>query len=140
MGYDAAWDRQVRTQELIARANAEGRVFLTRNTQLTNRYLWPRRVILLKDTDPVKQLSAVVTELKLDTLSGLFSKCIRCNVRLEAVSDKTMIRSRVHPNVWARQLEFFTCPKCHTVFWKGSHVRNTCRKLGLISGVDRPSP
>ena len=140
LGYDAAWDTRVRTHALIARANAEGRFFLTRNAHLADRYIQPDRMLLLHAADPVQQLNAVITALKLDALSGLFSKCVRCNVRLEAVPDKATIRERVHPNVYARQREFFTCPSCHTVFWKGSHVRNTCRKLGLPGGVDRASP
>jgi uncharacterized protein with PIN domain len=33
-------------------------------------------------------------------------------------------------------LSFYTCPQCGTVFWKGSHVRNTCRKLRLPSAEE----
>jgi len=75
----------------------------------------------------------VVTELRLDPLERLFSKCIRCNVFLEKVSDNEKIRVFVHPNVYARFDSFFACPKCGTVFWKGTHVANTCRKLGLTT-------
>ena len=44
------------------------------------------------------------------------------------------VHDRVHPNVYAHYQEFTTWPHCGTVFWKGSHVRNTCRKPGLTSG------
>ena len=131
LGYDAAWDGTVRTHELIARANAEHRVFLTRNTHLADQYAEPERVVILKHTDSVQQLNAVVSELQLDTQPRLFSRCVRCNVMLVPVTSKETIKEFVHPNVYAQYSKFFTCPQCHTVFWKGSHVRNTCRKLGI---------
>ena len=136
LGYDAEWDPSVRTHELIRAANAEGRVFLTRNRRLPDQYPLPDSVITLRSTDPVEQLSEVVSRMDLDPGQSLFSKCIRCNVRLEVVKDKSRIESAVHPNVIRRYDEFFTCPRCGTVFWKGSHVRNTQRKLGLGGGVE----
>jgi len=131
IGYNAAWERGVRTHALIARANAENRVFLTRNTHIAGQYPRPEKVFVLKEADPVKQFQIVVAEFRLDPRERLFSKCIRCNVFLEKVSDREKIRAFVHPNVYARFDVFFACPKCGTVFWKGTHVTNTCRKLGL---------
>ena len=134
IGYDAAWDRLVRTHALIARANAEGRFFLTRNTHIAEQYLQPEKLFVLRETDPVKQLQIVVREFKLDPQAKFFSKCIRCNVFLEKIDSKEKIRLKVHPNVYARFADFFRCPSCCTVFWRGSHVANTCRKLGLAYG------
>ena len=131
IGCDAAWDRQVRTHALITKANAEGRIFLTRNTHIAEQYPHPAGLFVLYETDPVEQFQIVVAEFRLDPLKRLFSKCICCNVFLEKVSDKEKIRAFVHPNVYARFDSFFSCPKCGTVFWKGTHVANTCRKLGL---------
>ena len=131
IGCDAAWDRQVRTHTLITKANAEGRIFLTRNTHIAEQYPQPGHLFVLHETNPVKQFQIVVGKFRLDPQEKLFSKCIRCNVFLEKVSDKEKIRAFVHPNVYARFDAFFACPKCGTVFWKGTHVANTCRKLGL---------
>jgi len=131
-GFDAEWDLALRTHELIKRANAEGRVFLTRNRRLGINYPVPREGILLESPDPLRQLQSVVSTLGLDLQADLFTHCIRCNVALAAVPDKAAIRDRVHPNVFARYARFLTCPRCGTVFWRGSHVRNTCRKLSLI--------
>lgn len=132
-GFDAEWDLGLRTHELILKANAEGRIFVTRNKHLAHRYPEPRQVVLLRSTDPVEQYRALLSELRMEAQSVFFSKCIKCNVRLEEVADKSAIESKVHPNVFARFEHFFTCSGCGTVFWKGSHVRNTCRKLGVES-------
>jgi len=131
LGYDAAWDKNVRTHELILRGNLEGRTFLTRNTSLRDQYPEANQVLIVTSIDPVKQLYEVIRSKGLDLHSGLFSKCIRCNVLLDKVSDKKEIESAVHPNVYTRNEEFFKCPVCGTVFWHGSHVTNTCNKLGI---------
>ena len=131
IGYDAAWDTQVRTHALIAKANAEGRFFLTRNSHLPHQFPKPNQLIMIGSTDPVCQLAEVVEKLKLDRDLFLFSKCIRCNVVLDDVLDKKEIKAGVHPNVYQRYDQFYRCPSCRTIFWKGSHVRNTRRKLGL---------
>jgi uncharacterized protein with PIN domain len=131
IGCDAAWDLHVRTQDLIVRANLEDRVFVTRNRRLPHQYPAPIRLFTLDDTDPVAQFDRLIAAWGLDPGAKLFSQCIRCNVALDPVPDKAAIRERVHPNVLNRYDRFFRCPRCGTVFWHGSHVRNTCRKLRL---------
>ena len=131
IGYDAEWDLGLRTHELIQRSNAAGRIFVTRNRHLSEQSPAVRQLMLLTDADPAAQFHGLVRELNLDTRSHLFSLCIRCNERLSPIADKETIKDRVHPNVFARQERFFQCPHCGTVFWHGSHVTNTCRKLAL---------
>jgi len=131
LGFDASWEPALRTHELIRRANAQHRVFLTRNRRLRDQYPCPDRSILIQSADPVAQLSEVVSGAGLDAGRSLFTRCIRCNVELSAIADKREIEDRVHPNVYACYEKFYRCPACRTVFWKGSHVRNTCRKLSL---------
>ena len=130
-GYDAEWDTALRTHELIKRADAEDRLFVTRNRRLGCQYPVPRRLLVLTATDPVAQLDALVADTGMDPVARRFTQCIRCNVALAEVADKAAIRDRVHPNVFSRYERFCTCPQCGTVFWHGSHVRNTCRKLHL---------
>ncbi len=137
LGHDAEWNKARRTHELIRRANREGRVFITRNTRLPDQYPAPDRVMVLSGTDPVDQLWEVVAEFGIKPEQFLFSRCIRCNVLLDEVSDKNEVAGSVDPNVLARYNLFHRCPRCGTVFWKGSHVSNTCRKLRITAS---PAP
>jgi uncharacterized protein with PIN domain len=89
------------------------------------------RLYFVTANEPVAQLRELMDDLGLAAGSRLFSRCVRCNVELVDVPDRESVRDRVHPNVYARYERFYTCPRCGTVFWKGSHVRNTCAKLGL---------
>lgn len=133
IGVDAVWHLDLPLPYLIARANAEGRIFVTRNLHLADIRPQPERVCVLTDSEPVAQFQRLVAGFGLDPQALLFSRCIRCNVALDPITAKSSLRERVHPNVFARHEHFFSCPQCGTVFWKGSHVRNSCRKLRLPS-------
>ncbi len=135
IGCDAEWDIGLSTRELLQRAKAEGRVFITRNRRLSEQYPAAKNVFVTRETDPVKQFRELLPRFSLDPRRTLFGKCIRCNVHLDEVADKESIRARVHPNVFSRHDRFFACSRCGTVFWHGSHVANTCRKLG----IERPN-
>jgi uncharacterized protein with PIN domain len=113
-------------------------VFVTRNTRLAENYPRPDRFVLVREADPVAQLHEVVRALGLDVETRLFSRCIRCNLLLRPVVDLEEVRSRVPERVFERYERFWTCTGCGTVFWKGTHVRNTCAKLGLRDASEVP--
>ncbi len=128
-GYDTLWNTNLRTHELILKSNAENRIFLSRNTMLCEQYPAAERYFIVESQQPLEQLGEVVGEYGLDISSYLFSRCVDCNVDLVRVPAKEDIRARVHPNVYGRYDEFFVCPVCGKVFWKGSHVQNTAARL-----------
>lgn len=130
-GHDAEWDLRATRRELIVRANAGGRVFVTCNRRALDEVPRPAAGCTLAVGDPVAQFREIVRLFGLDAEAGLFTKCIRCNVPLDTVADHETVRGRVHPNVFARHRRFYACPRCGTVFWRGSHVANACRKLNL---------
>jgi len=130
LGYDAEWEWGAGTRALVMRARAEERVFLTRNTRLGSEIAPPPRWLALASADPVEQLDQVARAFGLALEERLFTRCIRCNVELVAARPEE-VAERVIEAVRARHRQFFACPRCGTVFWRGSHVENTCRKLGL---------
>lgn len=141
LGFDAAFEAGCSTATLIERADGEGRVFLTRNRHLAHHRPLPDRSLVLRSDHPVEQLGEVRAAFGLGE-ERLFSRCIRCNQPLDEAR-REEVRSRVSEVVFRRYETFFRCPSCGTVFWKGSHVQNTCRKLGLadaseLAGADRP--
>ncbi len=128
LGYDAAWDPAAPTRALARRAAEEDRVLLTRNGHAGEEWTPPPRWLLLAAEDPVAQLREVVGALDLAPGARAFTRCIRCNVPLRRVPREQV---RAPRGVLARHERFWTCPSCGTVFWHGSHVANTCRKLGV---------
>lgn len=137
-GHDAAWDLTATRHELVVRANADGRIFVTCTHRKLDEVPVPARQLVLDVGDPVAQFREMVRIHELDVSSRLFTKCIRCNVALDTVASRESVRGVVHPGVFERHAKFFRCPRCETVFWRGSHVVNTCRKLGLPLPDDTP--
>lgn len=134
IGYDAEWIPGVRTHDLILKANAENRYFVTRNRKIREQFPAVSHLVILRETEPVLQFKTLVQDFHLDTKTRQFSRCIRCNVELSVITERHQVEPHVHPGVFLRQATFYTCPKCGTIFWHGSHVTNTCRKLDLPSG------
>ena len=134
-GADVHSDRNASTATLIERANRDNRHFLTRNRHLVHHHPLAAHQVLLESDDPVEQFHQLLAAGLVDT-SRLFSRCIRCNLPLEAI-EREAIQDRVPPGVFEAYRRFFSCPSCTTIFWLGSHVRNTCRKLGLPDASER---
>lgn len=139
LGFDTTWDPDASTAELVRRANAEGRLFLTRSSRVAHREPVPARGRLLVAEDPVEQVRELVRTLGLDPEARLFTRCVRCNEPLEPLAPDAPRLDSLPARVRARYESFFTCPRCDTVFWKGSHVTNTCRKLGLPDAAEAPA-
>ena len=129
-GFDAEWEHGAGTRALARRAQADDRVLLTRNTHLGADIPAPQRWLALASDDPVEQLREVARALGLDLQARLFTRCIRCNVELAAAPPEE-VAARVIEPVRARHRRFWSCPRCGTIFWHGSHVENTCLRLGL---------
>jgi len=135
-GWDAVGDSQLSTASRVEIANRDGRVFLTRNRRLRHHHPLPLLERRIVSDDPVEQMREVLALWPLEP-QLVFTRCIRCNVELEQV-EREAVRALVAPRVFEHYRRFFRCPECATVFWKGSHVRNTCRKLGLPDASERP--
>lgn len=129
-GFDTTWDVALSSRLAAQRAELEQRVFVTRNSRIGVEFSPPSQFVSVESEDPVAQFAAVARTRDLNLRERLFTRCIRCNVALEPVPIREEIRERVPPAVLERHRRFWTCPSCATVFWHGSHVENTCRKLG----------
>src|SRR4030042_903470 len=79
MGYDTLFFNNIDDAQLVDIALREGRVALTKDTQLMRRRVVANgqlRGILLQDDDPKEQLRQVIGELKLDCQLGQFTRCL----------------------------------------------------------------
>src|SRR4051812_47761726 len=88
LGYDAAADPGVDDGELVAWAEREGRVLLTRDRGILLRRpvaAGRAKVLWVVSDQPWEQLAQVVHSLGLDVARYAFSRCVRCNTPLDAV-------------------------------------------------------
>lgn len=120
LGYDAEYWRAGADEALMAHAQAEGRLIVTRDGPLAGRRGVAAILIHAEDLD------GQIAEVRA-ALGGMpgrpptpFTRCPECNGALLPL-DHADARDLVPPYVWHTQQEFRRCAACHHVYWKGSH-------------------
>ncbi len=86
MGYDTLFFTGDDDWQMIITALNEGRVILTRDTQIMTRGVVSSgrlKAILIRSDKPDEQMRQVRETLNLDCQSGLFTICLECNQPLE---------------------------------------------------------
>ena len=135
MGYDTLFFNDIEDGHLVDMAMKEGRVVVTRDTQIAKRRVAANgslRVILTRDDDPKQQLLQVMKELNLDCQQTLFTRCLECNRRLVPRS-KEEVKDLVPPYVFRTQNQYMQCPSCSRIFWQGTHWQRMKKALEEIA-------
>ncbi|MEE8413882.1 MAG: Mut7-C RNAse domain-containing protein [Dehalococcoidales bacterium] len=131
MGYDTLFFTGDDDWQMVITALNEGRIILTRDTQIMNRGVIASgrlKAILIRSDEPEKQIKQVTGELELDTTQNLFSLCLECNQPLEERTSE-QVEGRVPAHVFRTLDRYMECPSCHRIYWKGTHWQAMNRTL-----------
>jgi len=137
MGYDTVFFNGSNDSSMIATALNEGRVILTRDTQIMKRRLITSgqlKAVLIESDKPVEQMHQVITTLKLDCRYRPFTICLECNQPLVERS-KPEVKNLVPPYVFKTQDQYMECPSCHRIYWRGTHWQAMTKKLKEFTGA-----
>ena len=81
------------------------------------------QVTVVETDDPREQVREVLTKLKLEPRQDqFFSRCLMCNEILLTVS-KEEVEGRVPEFICRSYDSFHACPRCHRVYWPGTHLQ-----------------
>lgn len=136
-GYDALLFRGEDDGELVMAAMAEGRVILSRDTQIMQRRVvasGEARAILIESDDPERQLLQVMGTLGLRWRLAPFSVCLEDNQRLEPRS-REQVRKAVPAYVYRTQEQYMQCPSCGRIYWRGTHWKAMEARLRALGKV-----
>ncbi len=131
MGYDTLFFDGRDDFQMVRTALDEGRVILTRDTQIVKRRVVTSgqlRVILITSDNPERQMDQIIDTLNLDCQFRPFTICLECNEPLEERS-REQVKDRVPPYVFQTQSQYVECPACHRIYWRGTHWQAMTRKL-----------
>ncbi len=141
MGYDTLFFRDIDDGLLVDMALREGRVVVTRDTQIARRRAAASgglKVIVTRFDDPREQLLQVMRELDLDWRDTEFTRCLECNRPL-APRSREEVKDLVPPHVYRTQARYVQCPSCSRVYWRGTHWQRMKQALGEIrAGLPGP--
>lgn len=135
LGFDVACSSSFSDQEIADLSESESRIVLTRDTTLLKRkkIVFARRI---RSNLPYDQVVEVMDFFGLRDQTAFFSRCTQCNQPLKKVA-KTDILHRLEPKTRKYFFDFFQCPKCGKVFWKGSHY-DAMKKTFTSHGLKDP--
>jgi hypothetical protein len=131
MGYDSRFFEGSDDSQLVAIAQAEGRVILSRDTQIMKRRVITSgklKAVLIHNDDPELQIHQVIDALSLDSRFRPFTICLECNqVLVERSKDE--VKDLVPPYVFQTQNQYMECPGCHRIYWRGTHWQAMTKTL-----------
>lgn len=137
LGFDTIYSNDLLDDELALISAQEERILLTRDHGLLKHNIvthgyWVRTTL------PREQVVEVVNYFDLVPLMIPFRRCVHCNGLLQAVS-KELILHRLLPETRQHHSEFYICPVCDRIYWKGSHYRRMLNFIEKIrEGPERP--
>jgi hypothetical protein len=127
LGFDTIYATRA-PDEWLARGSAlDNRWLLTRDKGLLFRSSIVRGY-LVRSPQPREQLAELLARHTCITGAQPLSRCLVCNYELapEAL-DKALAEAPPKTRLWCR--EFYRCPGCARLYWKGSHFD---RLMGLV--------
>jgi hypothetical protein len=131
-GIDTLWANAWKDAELVAIAGREGRIALT-----CDRALLMHRALHagchVRSRQPLAQLAEVARRHALRLDAGRTSRCLECNGLPEPVA-KPLVAALVPPRSLAAFSEFWRCPDCRRIYWRGTHWQ---RMHAVAAAVDR---
>jgi len=131
MGYDTLFFNGRDGSYMVAIALAEGRVILTRDTQIMKGRVVTTgqlKAILIQSDEPELQMRQVIDTLSLGYQVRPFTICLECNQPLEE-RDKEQVKDRLPPYVFKTQSQYMECPACHRIYWRGTHWQAMTKTL-----------
>ena len=126
IGQDVIHGPHLSGRGLVRFARQGNRTILTRDRQV--RRLYPTRTIVIGSDHFREQLKQVVETCHLDPFVALFTRCLGCNSRLDAIP-RAEVEDMVPAYVFETQVEFSICRRCEKVLWPATHQERMVEEL-----------
>lgn len=122
MGFDTIYDASPPDAHRLMARRADSRLILTRSPGVYQ-HLAGKPALLISSEHPHEQIIQIIDELHIEWEEiRPFSRCAVCNAVLLWLA-KAEAAGHVPDYVLQHQWRFHQCPRCHRIFWPGSHSR-----------------
>ncbi|MBC7474194.1 MAG: hypothetical protein H7263_07860 [Candidatus Sericytochromatia bacterium] len=119
LGFDTSYNFELPDKDIVALAEKEKRIILSRDIGLLKRKNATLGYFLRK-TNIEEQVMEVLKRYDLTSQIKPLSICLECNGHINQVNKDSIIK-KLNENVAKEYDEFFQCNNCKKIFWKGSH-------------------
>ncbi len=130
LGFDVAYDREANDRQLLDLMARENRVLLTRDRRLLMHAI-VQHGYSPRSQNAEEQTIEVVRRFRLLDLIAPFTRCLRCNARLQRTAKSDVIEE-LEPLTKIYYKEFRRCPGCGQIYWAGSHFEKLKKRIRTI--------
>jgi len=130
LGCDVEYSQSLDDRQLIDAAKAESRVLLTRDQELYQQAVKHGiEAFLIEGETEAQKLANLAKRFnfKLE-IDVTVSRCPKCNNKIRPISKNTVV-GRVPEGTLSRYEEFWECPGCGQVYWRGAHWKRIEKTL-----------
>jgi uncharacterized protein with PIN domain len=134
IGLDVLYKNNFEDDEIVSISLKEKRAILTKDrgilkrNEVTHGY-WVRATMAEAQAKEVLERFDLQKEIK------EFSRCLECNELLKPV-EKELIINQLPSKVAKTQNDFYECPSCKKIYWKGTHYRRMLSFIKSIKGTE----
>lgn len=126
LGFDTVYRNNFSKRELCETAVNEQRCLLSKSPQF-KKIPW-FNFYQVENADPNQQLKEVIDYYHLRPLFHPFSRCLYCNEMLMK-KEKREVENVLLPQTKMNFTDFWKCPSCQKIFWKGSHYERMVKMM-----------
>ena len=135
LGFDTFYRHDISDDELLALTRC-GRVGVTCDRRLQMRA--PGRIVLLGCEDAETQVRRLAAIFSLARYAHPFRRSLCCNRPVAAIGKREAFGNV--PKETYRWLDgYWICPKCHTLYWRGTHTKRMRKKVLVLLGISGKS-
>jgi uncharacterized protein len=132
LGFDTYYpEADMKDSHILDIAKKQKRVLITRDKEL----IWDARRnnienIKINSIDLDEQLKTVLEFVEIDS-DNILSRCTVCNSEIKKI-DKKNVENKVPEHVFETHKNFWFCPICDKIYWKGSHFIKMLKKVDSL--------
>jgi uncharacterized protein with PIN domain len=130
LGFDAIFFSKIEDEELMAIAQKEERILLTRDNGMIERAR-NMETLFIDSENWREQVKQVLDHFDIWKDVKPNSRCIECNYPLKKIS-KERAKNLVTSFVYKTADTFALCPECERVFWRGTHLNDMEHKISEL--------
>jgi uncharacterized protein with PIN domain len=122
LGHDVVYTGSMNDSELILKAKKESRILLTRDVELYQQAIAKGAdAFLLESSNQITNLAQTAKRFKFPLeINPEISRCPKCNTKIKAIT-KTEAAKKVPKTTLAHYNDFWQCPNCQQIYWRGAH-------------------
>ena len=133
LGFNTLYRNDFSDRHIINMAVKEKRIILTRDSGLLKNSK-VKFGHLIRSGDPQLQLAGVMEHFDLYSQFRPFTRCIVCNSRIRRIK-KSEILNRLLPEIQENYNQFYLCPHCDKIYWKGTHFSSMQKLVEEIEKI-----